>query len=123
MCIRKKRQVWASRGLPVYRVSGQATKNMAALSHGSRKFYEVPSDYLTENRKKNDSCKDKPIEGLLKYINDNCIGIYTTFSAPYGPRNGKKNIVFTENVTVEINYKNLKTLKIYYYYYYYTRCE
>lgn len=61
---------------------------MAALSHGARKFYEVPSDYLTERKRENKLSQDKSTEDLLKYISDNCIGNETTFSGPYGPRKG-----------------------------------
>ena len=65
-----------------------ARNKMAALKYGSRKFYEIPSDEYSQESHADKSKKDQPDNGLLDYINDNCIGKHTTFSGPFGTRKG-----------------------------------
>lgn len=62
---------------------------MAALKHGSRKFYDIPSEELSNLRSRYSLKKEKNIEELLNYIDKSCIGKDVTFSGPYGPRKGK----------------------------------
>jgi len=62
---------------------------MAALKHGSRKFYDIPSGELSNVRSRYSLRKDKNIEELLNYINQSCIGKDVMFSGPYGARKGK----------------------------------
>ncbi|KAL9973375.1 hypothetical protein ACROYT_G019827 [Oculina patagonica] len=59
---------------------------MAALKHGSRKFYDIPSEELTNLRHSYSLKKEKNIEELLDYIDQSCIGKDITFTGPYGPR-------------------------------------
>ena len=71
-------------------MAGQAAKhqnNMAA--YGSRKFYEVPSDYSSKRKNENQSFQNKTVKDLLGYIEEHCIGKDTTFIGPYGARSGK----------------------------------
>ena len=64
--------------------------NMAALRHGSRKFYEIPSsEEFTHLRSKDTLKKEKNVKELFKYIEESCIGEDVTFCGPYGPRKGK----------------------------------
>ena len=64
--------------------------NMAALKHGSRKFYEIPSsEEFTHLRSNYTLKKAKNVEELFKYIEESCIGEDVTFCGPYGPRKGK----------------------------------
>lgn len=64
--------------------------NMAALRHGSRKFYEIPSsEEFTHLRSNNTLKKEKNVKDLFKYIEESCIGEDVTFFGPYGPRKGK----------------------------------
>ena len=63
---------------------------MAALKHGSRKFYDIPSEELTNIRHRYSLKKEKNTEELLNYIDKNCIGKDLTFTGPYGPRKGKQ---------------------------------
>ena len=62
--------------------------SMAALKHGSRKFYEIPRNlqYVRHDREVK---KYKKIEELFKYIENSCIGKDLTFTGPYGLRKGK----------------------------------
>lgn len=62
---------------------------MAALKHGSRKFYDIPSEELTNLRHSYSLKKEKNIEELLDYIDQSCIGKDITFTGPYGPRKGE----------------------------------
>ena len=63
---------------------------MAALKHGSRKFYEIPSsEEFTHLRSNYMLKKEKNVEELFKYIEESCIGEDVTFFGPYGPRKGK----------------------------------
>ncbi|XP_074619620.1 uncharacterized protein LOC141878556 [Acropora palmata] len=59
---------------------------MAALKHGSRKFYEIPSENLQYVRHDHEVKNHKKIEELFKYIENSCIGKDLTFTGPYGPR-------------------------------------
>ena len=63
--------------------------SMAALKHGSRKFYEIPSENLQYVRHDREVKNHKKIEELLKYIENSCIGKDLTFTGPYGLRKGK----------------------------------
>lgn len=64
--------------------------NMAALRHGSRKFYEIPSSEEFTHLRSNDTLKkEKNVKELFKYIEESCIGEDVTFCGPYGPRKGK----------------------------------
>ena len=62
---------------------------MAALKHGSRKFYEIPSENLQYVRHDREVKNHKKIEELFKYIENSCIGKDSTFTGPYGLRKGK----------------------------------
>ena len=62
---------------------------MAALKHGSRKFYDIPSEELSNLRNRFSLKKEKNNEELFNYIDQSCIGKDVTFSGPYGPRKGK----------------------------------
>lgn len=66
---------------------------MAALKHGSRKFYDIPSEELSNLRSRYSFKKENNIEELLKYIDQSCIGKDVTFSGPYGARKGKLGAV------------------------------
>lgn len=59
---------------------------MAALKHGSRKFYDIPSEELSNVRSRYSREKEKDIEELLNYIDKSCIGKDVMFSGPYGAR-------------------------------------
>ncbi|XP_074620328.1 uncharacterized protein LOC141879105 isoform X3 [Acropora palmata] len=59
---------------------------MAALKHGSRKFYEIPSENLQYVRHDREVKNHKKIEELFKYIENSCIGKDLTFTGPYGLR-------------------------------------
>ena len=61
---------------------------MAAQIHGSRKFYDIPSEELSNLRHRSQRNKKENNEKLLRYIEENCIGKDLTFSGPYGRRNG-----------------------------------
>ena len=63
--------------------------SMAALKHGSRKFYEIPSENLQYVRHDREVKNHKKIEELFKYIENSCIGKDLTFTGPYGLRKGK----------------------------------
>lgn len=64
--------------------------NMAALRHGSRKFYEIPSGEEFTHLRSNDTLKkEKNVKELFKYIEESCIGEDVAFCGPYGPRKGK----------------------------------
>ena len=69
---------------------------MAALKHGSRKFYDIPSEELSNLRSRYSFKKENNIEELLKYIDQSCIGKDVTFSGPYGARKGKLGAVHRE---------------------------
>ena len=62
---------------------------MAALKHGIRKFYEIPSGNLPYVRHDRKVKKLEKIEELFKYIDNSCIGKDLTFTGPYGLRKGK----------------------------------
>ena len=66
---------------------------MAALKHGSRKFYEIPSEELTHLKHDYKLKKGKKIEELLRFIEQSCIGKDVKFSGPYGLRKGKLNVI------------------------------
>lgn len=70
----------------------QSNYKMAALQHGSRKFYEIPSEELTHFRHSYKLKKGRNIEELLTYIDQSCIGKDVSFSGPYGLRKGKQSI-------------------------------
>ncbi|XP_015764731.1 PREDICTED: uncharacterized protein LOC107343660 [Acropora digitifera] len=59
---------------------------MAALQHGSRKFYDIPSENLQYVRHDREVKNHKKIEELFKYIENSCIGKDLTFTGPYGLR-------------------------------------
>ena len=61
----------------------------AALKHGSRKFYDIPSEELSNVRSKYSLKKENNIDELLNYIDKSCIGKDEMFSGPYGARKGK----------------------------------
>lgn len=71
------------------RTGSQSNHKMAALKHGSRKFYDIPSEELSNLRSRYSFKKENNIEELLKYIDQSCIGKDVTFSGPYGARKGK----------------------------------
>ena len=62
---------------------------MAALKHGARKFYEIPSEELTHLRHSYKVKKGKKVEELFTYIEQSCIGKDVMFTGPYGLRKGK----------------------------------
>ncbi|XP_068718445.1 uncharacterized protein [Montipora capricornis] len=60
----------------------------APAKHGSRKFYEIPSEKL-QHLKHSDNRKVKEretVEELFMYIEKSCIGKDVTFAGPYGLR-------------------------------------
>ena len=61
---------------------------MAAQIHGSRKFYDIPREELSNLRHRSQRKKKENNEKLLRYIEENCIGKDLTFSGPYGQING-----------------------------------
>jgi len=71
------------------RTGSQSNNKMTALKHGSRKFYDIPSEELSNVRGKHSLKKEKNIDELLNYIDQSCIGKDVMFSGPYGTRKGK----------------------------------
>lgn len=63
--------------------------SMAALKHGSRKFYEIPSENLQYVRHDRGVKNHKKIEELFKYIENSCIGNDLILTAPCGLPMGK----------------------------------
>ena len=63
--------------------------SMAAVKHGSRKFYEIPSKNLQCEKHDRKVKNRKKIEELFKCIENGCIGKDLTFTGPYGLRKGK----------------------------------
>ncbi|XP_048589308.1 uncharacterized protein LOC5522122 [Nematostella vectensis] len=57
----------------------------SSASHGSRRFYNF-SDEKPNHRKDHSTRSKKPVDKLLRYIEENCIGRNTIFSGPYGFR-------------------------------------
>ena len=67
---------------------------MAAPKHGSRKFYEIPSEKL-QHLKHSDNRKVKEretVEELFMYIEKSCIGKDVTFAGPYGLQKSKHRL-------------------------------
>ena len=70
-------------------VRSRSNHKMAALKHGSRKFFDIPSEALSNLRSTYSLKKEKNIEELLNYIDQSCIGKDVAFSGPYGARKGQ----------------------------------
>ena len=65
---------------------------MAALKHGSRKFYDIPSEELSNVGTRYNREKEKNVAELLNYIDQSCIGKDVMFSGPYGARTGELGV-------------------------------
>ena len=75
---------------------------MAALKHGSRKFYDIPSEELSNVRSKYSREKERNIEELLNYIDRSCIGKDVMFSGPFGARKGELGEHFATRITCNL---------------------
>ena len=74
------------------RTGYQPIYKMAALKHGSRKFYDIPSEELSNVRSRYNREKENNIEELLNYIDQSCIGKDVMFYGPYGARKGELGV-------------------------------
>ena len=70
------------------RTGSQSNHKMAALKHWPRKFYDIPSEELSNVRSRYGLKKENNIEEILSYIDQSCIGKDVMFSGPYGARKG-----------------------------------
>ena len=89
----------SSTAVHLLKIGGTGSKcisKMAALKHGSRKFYEIPSEELTHFRHSYKLKKETKVKELITYIEESCIGKDVMFTGPYGLRKGKlvKNSIF-----------------------------
>ena len=63
---------------------------MAALKHGSRKFYDIPRQEYSRPKGADRLHAKQSVEELLRYIDESCVGKETTFSGPFGARKGQR---------------------------------
>ena len=87
-----KKQTISGQPFQHSRTGSQPIHKMAALKHGSRKFYDIPSEEFSNVRSRYNREKEKNIQELLNYIDQSCIGKDVMFSGPYGPRKGELRV-------------------------------
>ena len=69
---------------------GPRETKMAALKHGSRKFYDIPRQEYSRPKGADRLHAKQSVEELLRYIDESCVGKETTFSGPFGARKGQR---------------------------------
>lgn len=92
---------------PTYKDWVPAKHKMAALKHGSRKFYDIPSEELSNVRSRYSREKENDIEELLNYIDKSCIGKDVMFSGPYGARKGELGARLQRELHVHVHVTSL----------------